>query len=281
MQEKNSVIDSEELVEELGTTENETQVEEESEQETELDNAESSEEEGEQDNSEEQDKEAKAQDLPKGVQKTINKLTKLKHQQKAEIESLKAQLEEAQKFLEAPEPENLDELSERERIEYYTQKGIANNMVNQTKAKTQETEARHKLEAWNTKVVEKADVYPDFQAVVNEGMKHLTLSEEANVDMFEFIQDSDLGVELAYHLFKNPSETNELSNLSPKARERKLMRLEMKLEAQPTKPTPTKKVTSAKPPVGSPKGSTSSAVNVQNLRGQALLDHLRAQRLKG
>lgn len=285
MQEENSVIDSEELVEELGATENEPQVEEESEVETELDNAESSEEEAEQDDSKEQVKEAKNQDLPKGVQKTINKLTKLKHQQKAEIESLKAQLEQAQKFLDTPEPENLDSLSESERFKYYTQKSIAENAVAQTKAQTQQTEARHKLEAWNTKVAEKLDVFPDFQAVVNEGIPKLKLSEEANTEIFDFITDSDVGVELAHYLFSNTEETNELNNLSPKARDRKLTTLQIKLElgliGKPTKPSAQKKVTSAQAPVSRSKGQASSAVNPANLRGQALLDHYRAQKLKG
>lgn len=266
MIEENPVIDSEEeLVETLGTTENETQEEETEELEVENeDNAESENEEPSDEEEATSTKVEKQGNLPKGAQKRIDKLTKQREQKDAKIAELEAQLEYNKKFLEQPEPENLEDLSISEQVKHGTQRSIAENQVQQIEAQKHQAIAQHKAQVWEAKKQEKAEVYTDFDKVMASTAQTFRLSPKNTQELMEFIGDSDVGVDLAYYLAKNPEEANALENLSPMAKASKLLKLELKLENQPTQPT--KPITKAKQPISKSKGSATASKPASNTR---------------
>jgi len=256
MNAENPVDDSQELVDELGTTENETQeeetegleVEEKGNAEPEADDSSKSEEPS-------NAKVEKQGDISKGAQKRIDKLTRQKHESQTRIKNLESQLEQNKKFLDAPLPENLDELPQQEQVQHHTNRAVAHNNVANIEAQKQQELAQHKAQVWGDKVEARLNDLPDYQEVINSTGQSFRLSEKTTADLMEFIDSSDVGVDLAYHLGKNPELANELEGLSPRAMDRKLMRLEDKLEAQINQPKP---ITKAKAPISKAKSSATS-----------------------
>jgi len=267
MSEENPVIDSEEeLVETLGTTENETQEEETEELETEEEgNAEpESEEVSEEVEATSNTKVEKQGNLPKGAQKRIDKLTKQREQKDAKIAELESQLEYANKFLEQPEPENLEELSVSEQVKHGVQRNSAEQQKQQLEAQKQQVIAQHKAQVWEAKKQEKAEVYTDFDSVMASTAQTFKLSPQNTAELMEYIGESDVGVDLAYYLAKNPHEANALENLGTMAKATKLMKLELKLESQQQKST--KPITKAKQPISKAKGTVSTSKSASNTR---------------
>ena len=267
MSDENPVIDSEEeLVETLGTTENETQEEETEELEVENeDNAESENEEPSEEVETTSTKVEKQGNLPKGAQKRIDKLTKQREQKDAKIADLEAQLEYANKFLEQPEPENLEDLSISEQVKHGVQRNGAEQQKQQLEAQKQQVIAEHKAQVWEAKKQEKAEVYTDFDQVMASTAQTFKLSPQNTAELMQFIGDSDVGVDLAYYLAKNPHEANALENLGTMAKATKLMKLELKLENQ-QQTQPTKPITKAKQPISKTKGSATATKSASNTR---------------
>ena len=267
MSEENPVIDSEEeLVETLGTTENETQEEETEELEVENeDNAESENEEPSEEVETTSTKVEKQGNLPKGAQKRIDKLTKQREQKDAKIADLEAQLEYANKFLEQPEPENLEELSISEQVKHGVQRNGAEQQKQLLEAQKQQVIAEHKAQVWEAKKQEKAEVYTDFDQMMASTAQTFKLSPQNTAELMQFISDSDVGVDLAYYLAKNPHEANALENLGTMAKATKLMKLELKLESQ-QQTQPTKPITKAKQPISKTKGSATATKSASNTR---------------
>ena len=267
MNEENPVIDSEEeLVETLGTTENETQEVEAEELEVENeDNAESENEEPSEEVEATSTKVEKQGNLPKGAQKRIDKLTKQREQKDAKIADLEAQLEYANKFLEQPEPENLEELSISEQVKHGIQRNGAEQQKQLLEAQKQQVIAEHKAQVWEAKKQEKAEVYTDFDQMMASTAQTFKLSPQNTAELMQFIGDSDVGVDLAYYLAKNPHEANALENLGTMAKATKLMKLELKLESQ-QQTQPTKPITKAKQPISKTKGSATATKSASNTR---------------
>lgn len=265
MIDENPVDDSvEELVETLGTTENETQAEETEELEAEEeDNAES---ESDEVSTEEEATDStpveKQGNLPKGAQKRIDKLTKQREQKDARIAELEAQLEATNKFLEQPKPENLEELSVSEQVKHGMQYNTAEMQKQHLEAQKQQVIAKHKAEVWQAKKEEKAEVYPDFDEKIATTAQTFKLSPDETQELLQYISDSDVGVDLAYHLANNPHEANALSGLSTMAKATKLMKMELKLENQLKQPT--KPITKAKAPISKAKGSATTTKSASN-----------------
>ena len=193
MSDENPVNDSEELVDELGTTENETQEEETEQLEVEGEgNAEL--EPNDIDKAEEPSDVIveKQGDISKGAQKRIDKLTRIKHESQARIKNLESQLEQNKKFLDAPLPENLDDLPQHEQVQHHTNRAVAQNNVANIEAQKQQELAQHKAQIWNDAIEEKKVVYPDFNEKMNSTGKTFTLSPKTTADLMAFIEDSDI-----------------------------------------------------------------------------------------
>jgi hypothetical protein len=264
MLDENPVSDSEELVDELGTTENETQEEETEELEVEgKDNAES--ESNDIDKAEEPSavKVEKQGDISKGAQKRIDKLTRQKHESQTRIKNLELQLEQNKKFLDAPTPENLDDLSQQEQVQHHVSRNMAQNNVANIEAQKQQEIAQHKTQIWDDAIEEKKDVYPDFREKMASTGKSFDISQGTMDSLMDFIDESDVKIDLSYHLADNPEIANSLEGLSPRAMDRKLMRLEDKLEAQTQ---PTKPITKAKAPISKAKSTATAKTLKSNSR---------------
>lgn len=85
------------------------------------------------------------------------------------------------------------------------------------------------------------DKYPDFDKVV--GNDDLIIGEPSA----QAILESKIGPEIAYHLGKNPQESERIARLSPLAQAREIGKIEAKLEAN--LPQGKKAVTSAPEPI--------------------------------
>ncbi|HYE41512.1 MAG TPA: hypothetical protein VEB23_16350 [Ramlibacter sp.] len=94
-------------------------------------------------------------------------------------------------------------------------------------------EAERRQEAFIEKAEKAAERYPDFQTVVSN--PNLPINEA----MAEYIAESDLGADLAYHLGKHPMQAAQIAQLSPVKAARELARLEAELASKP-KATPSR-----------------------------------------
>jgi hypothetical protein len=91
----------------------------------------------------------------------------------------------------------------------------------------QQLEAEKRSESFIEKAEKASERYADFQQVV--GNPSLRINEA----MAEYISDSDMGADVAYHLGKNPSQAAQIAQLSPIRAAKELARLESELAARP------------------------------------------------
>lgn len=107
-------------------------------------------------------------------------------------------------------------------------------------------------ESFLEKAEKASERYADFQTVVSNP----TLA--INEGMAEFIADSDMGADLAYHLGKNPLKATQIAQMSPIKAARELSRIEAELASKP-KATPSQAPEPISP-VGSRGKASSSAL---------------------
>ncbi len=88
-------------------------------------------------------------------------------------------------------------------------------------------------ESFQAKAEAVAEKYADFDIVVSNPALRI------NEGMAEFIADSDIGAELAYHLGKHPRLAAQIADLSPIKAARELTRIESELASKP-KATPSR-----------------------------------------
>ena len=161
--------------------------------------------------------------VPDGVQKRIDEITRKRREAERRAERLERELAE----LKGRDLSNLD---------------WEDQIAEKTYGRSQEAqlkndrEAAQELarEAYQARVEAAAVKYPDFHSVA--GNPNLAITPA----MAEAIMDSDYGPEVAYHLGKNPNEATRISNLNPVSQARELGRIEA-LVSQPKqapKPAP-------------------------------------------
>lgn len=88
-------------------------------------------------------------------------------------------------------------------------------------------EAEQRNEAFMAKAEAVSERFADFEQVVGNPSLHITDG------MAEFIADSDVGAELAYHLGKNPLKASQIAQMSPFKAARELARIEGELTSKP------------------------------------------------
>lgn len=139
--------------------------------------------------------------------------------------------EQQQQSAPAPKREAFedDEAFTRAQIEHLADKRAAEKIAEHEKAQQQE----RVYETFQEKAEKATERYADFHAVVSNPMLPI------NESMAEFIAESDLGADVAYHLGKNPHLAAQISHLSPVKAARELARIEAELAAKP-KATPSK-----------------------------------------
>lgn len=107
-------------------------------------------------------------------------------------------------------------------------------------------------ESFQAKAEAASEKYPDFDIVVSNPRLSI------NKDMAEFIAESDMGADVAYHLGKNPALAQRIAEMPTVKAVRELARIETELATKP-KATPSK-APDPITPVGSRGRSTASAL---------------------
>lgn len=133
-------------------------------------------------------------------------------------------------------------------IDHMAEKKAAEKLEERRRAE----EAEKRSESFMEKAEKASERYSDFHAVV--GNPALAINES----MAEFIAESDLGADVAYHLGKNPIKAAQIAQMSPVKAARELARIEAEIASKPS-PKPSN---APEPitPVGSRGKSTSSSL---------------------
>ena len=108
-------------------------------------------------------------------------------------------------------------------------------------------------DAFQEKAEKATEKYSDFQEVVSN--PDLRISNE----MAEFIQDSSVGTEVAYHLGKNPDLSAKISGMTPMKAAVELMKIESTFNSKPV--VKVSSVTAPISPVGNRGSSTPTLQN--------------------
>lgn len=182
-------------------------------------------------------------ELNEAIQKRL-----VKEQRRIE-RNLRSQLEEQRTQVE-PKREAFqdDEAFMLARVEHLAEQRAREKLAEREAKERQETA----IESFQEKAEKASERYPDFTAVVANPSLHI------NEPMMEFISDSELGADLAYHLGKNPGEAEKIAAMTPVRAARELSRIEAEIAAKP-KANPSK---APEPitPVGSRGKSTASTL---------------------
>lgn len=123
----------------------------------------------------------------------------------------------------------------REDVKREITEGQTKSQKEQEQKRVQETIGRE----WASRVQKAQTKYSDYDAVALN--PDLPIKQGSAVDAF--ILDSPQGVDVLYHLGKNPTELDRINKLNPVAQIRELTKLEQKYSV-----TPAKRITSAPPP---------------------------------
>lgn len=111
--------------------------------------------------------------------------------------------------------------------------------------------AQANAEQWREAVEDAIKRIPDWTEVVSKSTARTT------PEMEDAIKESEFGPEIAYYLAKHPREAERIYNLSPKAQDREIVRLEARVSASGAQTAPVTKP-SATPPIN-PISSSSTA----------------------
>ena len=153
--------------------------------------------------------------LAKERQQTINRMRREQEEQAR-----------AQRLQEVPKREAFngdDEAYVQAKIRHEAEK-LA---LEEVKQRQQREETERRTESFMEKVESAKERFPDFETVV---LQDRTLP--INEAMSEFIQESDVGPDLAYHLAKNRSQAEQISRMSPVSA-RALAKIESEIAARP------------------------------------------------
>lgn len=187
--------------------------------------------------------------LPKGVKKRFDTLTRQKYELQAQMQELQqrlAQQEQArQPTLQKPDIAQFDDLATYEQaIEDYTRQTIGQQVQQQQYAAQSQAELASNFQA---NIAKERALIPDFDATLQEIMQHPIASNDFIANTIAADED---GAKIAYYLGKNQNEAYRLLLLSPQKQLIELGKIAAKVNA-----TPQKKVTSAPSPAPSVKAS--------------------------
>lgn len=145
---------------------------------------------------------------------------------------------------------------------------LADQRAAQKLAERQQREQQERVaSSFREKAERASERYADFDTVVNNPALQI------NAAMAEYIAESDLGADLAYHLGKNPELAEDIAEMSPIKAARELARLETELAAKP-KANPSKAPAPIKP-IGASAATSKSPAEMSDA------EYLKWRRKKG
>lgn len=160
------------------------------------------------------------------------------------------QMQEAKPPLQAPVRESFrdEQAFSTAQLEYLAERKAEEKLREREKVQ----QAERQQEAFLEKAEKATERYPDFQTVVSNPALHI------NDAMVEYISESDVGADIAYHLGKNPLKASAIAQMTPIKAARELARIESELASKP-KATPSKAPEPINP-VGSRGSARSSSI---------------------
>lgn len=173
-------------------------------------------------------------ELPEWAQKRFKELAAQKRRYKEEAQSIRSEVnslkEQFAKLtpqaapISKDDPEYVSKLVEAE-ISKREQERVA-QMRQQEQQKVAQTEA-------NDRIAKVRETLPDFDEVV--GNSDIVLPEDVHAELAA----SEVGLQIAYELAKNPEMAEKLTRLTPAGRQRELLKMELRIESQvPTATAP-------------------------------------------
>jgi len=197
--------------------------------------------------------------LPHGVKKRFHTLTERNKAQAREMAIMRHEMDQLRSQQTPSEQKSRDDfLTDEEYIEHIAEKKAIsmNQQYHNDMAQRQQYSQAQQIQAqnWNNKVAAIKGSIPDFAEVV--GSTDVQLPDSA----MEFLHESPVGPQLAYHLAQNEDLAYSLQGMSERQVDRQLMRLENGLSA----PAARQKVTKSQP---TPKavGRSGGKANMDNL----------------
>ena len=150
--------------------------------------------------------------LPNGVKKRIDKITRQKYEQQAEINKLKAELDsikaQTAPTLQEPDISQFEDLDSYVKAQVKYEKELEKQQTQSQQA--QQTQAQAVAQDWVAKVDKVRSVAPDFDAVFNN-----VASIEFAPMALEAVAQHPKGAEIAYMLGKDIGEAYRIAALPP------------------------------------------------------------------
>ena len=200
---------------------------------------------------EEKEKDDEAAKSAHGFRKRLGK-------QRKAVRNLERDLMEANHRIEQMKGSTDEELSKNEFetdaafqqrvIEHYSKKAVQQERGSAEQERLQQEINRNNQEIQAERVAEARTRYDDFDKVA-EGARNLRLLPDAMQHLNEFTQDSDFGIDILYSLAKDPSIAEKLDEMTPRGREKALVRLETQIEDSLGKAKPQGKAEPQKKPM--------------------------------
>jgi hypothetical protein len=178
---------------------------------------------------------------PKGVQKRIDELTRLRHEAQRERDHWRelAMRQQAPAKQEAPQADkpkalpkledfNYDEAAYQAALITHATQEASRKVREELRAEEAERQKAERAKSWKTRENEFKAKNPDYEDVV--------YTAPISDAMADLIMESEIGAELAYYLGKNTDEASRIAQLDPVKAARELGRIEAKLEKPPAAP---------------------------------------------
>lgn len=217
---------------------------------------------------------AKPNNLPKGVQKKIDKLTARNKAKDDQIAQLTAALGrntpagEAARAPAAPAEEGKPNPDDYKTVGEYVE-ALTDYKAEQAIAKVaKRDEGKKAADAWNAQLDAGRKEFADFDEAIDSDLPLTPAMQEA-------IIQSNVGYKVAYHLANNPDETKRIAALTPARQAAEIGKIEASLDVQP-KPREVRRTSTAPEPI-SPIGSVAGrATNARKFEDLSL-DEVRQQ----
>ena len=195
---------------------------------------------------------AKEEDKPKRksrVQRRIERVTKENVELRKQVADSKPKPKETPEELNAYDFDDYDEYLEAVRVQ-------------ETKAKEPKVDDKEPVlfndDELNDAVMDGAEDYEDFETLIRAD--DLALTGEIIGDVLE----SEIASDIMYHLANNKDETRNIAGMTPRARQKALMKIELSLESKPRGTVKKRKISKAPEPITPVDGNAPKATSLDD-----------------
>ena len=182
-------------------------------------------------------------ELPRGVQRRIDRLTKARYEAEAQNKMLAERLQALERSSKPQQPPGAPKIEDFQDFDAYVAakaEWVADQKINKalserdsrSQAERDQIESGKVVESWNQKLQKASKDIPDLTEAIESSDVPMTQV------MGRAIMESDVGPQLAYYLATHPDEAEDIAALGPLATVRALGRIEERLSVKkPAKPS--------------------------------------------